>query len=90
MINLDPIPLTSDEASAVRQLEDQRMANFATAEQFRVACERRNTELVTKGREIWGALADKYKLDMEHVQYNLGPTGDRLVVTAVSMGGLNG
>lgn len=90
MINLDPIPLTAEEAAAVRKLEDQRVSVMVTAEQFRTALERRNEEIIAKGREIWGALAEKYSLDMAHVQYNLGPTGDKLVVTAVQLGGING
>lgn len=87
MISLEPIALLPEEAAAVRKLEDMRTANFATAEQFRQAIEQRNVALVSQGREIWGALAAKYKLDMQHVQYNLGPTGDKLVVTAVQLTG---
>lgn len=79
----DIIKLTDEEAAGLRTIEETRAANAAFAEQVRTAGERRNLALVEKSREIWVALAKKYNLDLERVNYGLTADGSALKVRAV-------
>lgn len=69
MKQFDSIVLAPEEVTALNKLNNDRESVAAFVQQVVTAGERRNSDLLEKGQEIWGQLAKKYDLDLSTVAY---------------------
>ena len=73
------VTLDADDAKALRDLNDKIKGVQGWVTAVSQQGERRMAELAAEGREQWGKLQAKYKLDLKNVNYDLNEDGTLLV-----------
>lgn len=63
------VDLDAAESAKLRGIQDSQIALQQFAAQVQAAGERRAVVIQEQGRDFWTAIAEKYKLDIEHVNY---------------------
>lgn len=76
------IELTADEAASLMRLNDNMQACNDFLGQMQQRCQAQLAQLQNETRQVWTQLADKYDLDLKHVNYELARDGKSLVATA--------
>lgn len=79
------IPLNAEEVASLRKLSADEMAIRQFISTVQTQGEQRLSELQMRGREVWGALAEKNGFDPKKVDYVLNEDGDALVAVRVRL-----
>lgn len=69
----------------LRAMRDKELALQQLVAMQQQRAESRAEELVATGRELWSALANKYKLDVQHINYQPDESFTKLVPVAVKL-----
>lgn len=76
------VELTAEESAALVRLNDNMQACNDFLGQMQQRCQAQLVQLQGETRNVWTQLADKYDLDLKHVNYELSRDGKSLVATA--------
>lgn len=79
-IKLDP-----DLAKRLQKLNDKQIGIQQFVGMIQQQGESRIAELVEEGRAIWNAIASRYNLDVERVQYNLDKDGVTIIPVGMKL-----
>lgn len=83
----EEVTLDDEDGSALRKLNDMRMAVQQYVQAVQQQGEERLAQLQDKGRVVWSRIAEKHNLDLDRVDYKLNDAGTALVPVRMKLSG---
>lgn len=84
-MHYDNVKLTPEESAKMRSLTENSAALQGAMKMFVETGERRMQQLQEQGREFYATIAEKYHLDLKHVEYVPSQDGSELVPVGVRL-----